>query len=166
MNRILIILSFLILSCFVWESIDAFQKIRVLKEVNLAIKDKIQFYENNLKSLEGMFDDPIDSIAENYTALNDQLSRFSQSNSLNVLLNIKQSSKEGLLSESVNETSWPGIKSILVTMDFYKIKGLDQFLAIYKFLELIENANPLTILVIKQKNEFLDVEIQLFGRRL
>jgi hypothetical protein len=166
MRKVLVVLSFLVFSCLLWKSLETFRNVKVLKEENLATQERIKSSQINLKHLEGMFDDPIDSIIDNYANLNEQLSRFCQFNSLNALLDLKQSGKEGLLLESVSEASWPGINKVLVNINFYKMKGLDQFLTIYKFLETIEDSNPLIISAIKQKKDFLEVEVQLFGRSL
>jgi hypothetical protein len=166
MRKILIILSFALFLFLTFKSLQGLQDISRLDQENLGLDQEIKSFKVNLKQLEGVFDDPIELITDNYADLNEQLKKFSRLNGLNALLDLKSLGKEGSIEEAADKAPLPGIKMAKINIDFYKVKSMEQVITVLKFLEIIEANYPLKILMIRQKNDLLAVETQLYGRGL
>ena len=130
----------------------------------LALKEEIKRSQNVLKRLEALQSAPVGFINDQYSHLDKQVHMFSRYHDLKISLDIDGLGKEGVISNAAGQSLWPGISALLIHLNFYDLKGIDELIMVFELLETIEDFNPLRILNIVQKSNRLEVGLQLYGR--
>ncbi len=166
MRKIIFVFSLLL---FFWLIIQAFgiwQNVKYLKSGTLILEEEIKNDQYRLKEVERLPSVQIHSIEESYQDLNEQINKMSRYYNTKISLKIKDLDKEGIVSKSIKQTSWPGIEGVLLHLNFYDLKEIEQFMTAYVILERIESSFPLKMIYVVQKDNYLESEFQLYGREI
>jgi hypothetical protein len=163
-RKTIFMLALFIGAGFVMAALQIWHDLNVIKQNNIFLINEISQTEKDLKRLEMLPNHPIRLMKDSYVQLDQQLSGMNRYYDFKTSIDIKNLGKEGNISDAASQSSWVGIKEMNLNLNFFDLKGVDQYLSVLNFIETIEAVDPLRVLSVIQQNNNLQVELKLYGR--
>ncbi|MBF0490606.1 MAG: hypothetical protein HQL15_08350 [Candidatus Omnitrophica bacterium] len=135
-----------------------------IKSQDLLLSQTIREDQQRIKEVEILPQSEIGFVKESYVRLDAQVRQMSRYYDYKASLEIKNLGKDQEVLNAVGQTAWPGIHRILAQVDFYDLKGQDQMMTVFKFLEDIQRWDSLRLVHVDFNNNHLQAELQLYGR--
>ena len=151
---------------FVYRSFNLWQGLQTLEYKDSINQKEIEEIQSSLNNLRLLPNRKICMFEENYRNLDRKTRLFSRYYNLKMALETEKINKNGLITQLTSPSKWLGIEQINLSMHFYELKDISQYITIFNFLEKLEISDPLKISNIIQKNNQLEVQLQLYGRRI
>ncbi len=164
MKNIGLILTLVFCLVFMGKTFHVWQDVQDLENKNSIVQKEITTFQSDLKRLESLVDGQIMVLENSYQHLDEQRRLFSQYYDLKMALEVNGLAKDGLIASTASPSAWPGIRQISLQINFFDLKSTDQYIMALQFLKIIETIDPLRVLSIVQKGNYLEAKLQLYGR--
>ncbi|MBI3601273.1 MAG: hypothetical protein HY209_00020 [Candidatus Omnitrophica bacterium] len=149
---------------FIGKAFYVWQDVQNLQNKNSIAQKEVTAFQSDLKHLESLVDGRLVVLENSYQNLDEQRRLFSQYHDLKISLEVNGLGKDGLIVNTFGPSAWPGIRQMSLQIHFFDLKSMGQYIRVLQFLKTIETVDPLRVLSIVQKGNYLEARLQLYGR--
>lgn len=133
----------------------AFNSVEPVNNNKNAVEERIQKMNKDIQTLSSLDKDPAADVSHNYAGVYDMVRVLGQS------FNLKRT-----LDTSVEATAspWAGIRQQSMTVHFYDLVGIDEYMRILRFIIDIRRHYPIKVKKINQTGSNLEIGIDIYGK--